>query len=302
MISILIPVYNQTVVPLVSNLRAQCEELGIQYQILVFDDKSKEEWKLTNKKLENEFGVNYVELSDNLGRAKIRNRLGRTARYDYCLFLDGDSKIIRKDFIKTYVDHIGESDVVYGGREYQKEKPSNPSLVLHWKYGKTNEALPVKNRIKDPSLNFQSNNFLIKTSIFEKTLFDVDIEGYGYEDLLFAQKIKSLSYNILHIDNPVLHDGLEPCEDFLKKTVNAVGNLAELNKKDQLQNVRLTKFYQMLKRNTFLGAFGWYYKLREDSIISNLKSKNPSIRNFSFFKLAEYIKRIHLLFLIVLFS
>ena len=168
MLSILIPVYNQNAVKLVKDLKKQCESLDIEYQIMVFDDLSTEETRKQNRELGHEFGVNYLELSENHGRAKIRNRLARMARYKHLLFIDGDSGIIRDDFIKKYLDQIEHAEVVYGGRLYEKDKPEDPQLMLHWKYGRTREALPLKKRLLDPYLNFQSNNFMITAWLFGK--------------------------------------------------------------------------------------------------------------------------------------
>ena len=288
MISILIPVYNQNAVSLVKSIKDECEELDIEYQIMVFDDHSNEETKAQNRELGHEFGVNYLELSENLGRARIRNRLARMARHKFLLFLDGDSGVGRKDFIKTYLDQIDNAEVIYGGRVYQKNKPKDAKKVLHWKYGRKREALPLKKRLLDPYLNFQSNNFLISAWLFSKLKFDEAVEGYGYEDLLFAQKIKDLGGGILHIDNPVIHLGLEDAEDFIGKTKNAISNLARLNTSGKLQHTRLTAFYKKMKSLGIKDLLVRYYEGSKSSIHKNLTSASPSIRKFNLMKLAEY--------------
>ena len=288
MISILIPIYNQNAVALVKALQSQCEKLEIQFQIMVFDDLSREEFRKQNRSLGHEFGVNYLELSENHGRAKIRNRLARMARFKHLLFIDGDSEIIRDDYVKSYLDQINNAEIVYGGREYQKKKPSEASKVLHWKYGVKREALPLKKRVLDPYLNFQSNNFLITSGLFDKLKFDENVEGYGYEDLLFAQKIKDSDAGILHIDNPVLHAGLEDADAFIEKTKNACKNLALLNKSGQLKQTRLTKFYEMVKMLGLKDLMVKYYQANKVSIRKNLTSSNPSILKFNLMKLAFY--------------
>ncbi len=288
MISILIPVYNQNVVSLVKALKNQCEDLDIQYQIMVFDDLSNNETREQNKELGHEFGVNYLELSENLGRARIRNRLARMARFKYLLFIDGDSGIVKDDYMECYLDQIKNAEIVYGGRIYQKKKPNDPNLVLHWKYGKTREALPLKKRLLDPYLNFQSNNFMISAWLFGKLKFDETVKGYGYEDLLFAQKIKNVNAGILHIDNPVIHLGLESASEFIEKTKNAIKNLAKLNASEELLDTRLTKYYKKMKGYGLINLLVKYYQSNRNGILKNLKSKNPSIRKFSLMKLGEY--------------
>lgn len=288
MISILIPVYNQSAVSLVKALKNQCEALEVQYQIMVFDDLSDEKTRKENKELGHEFGVNYLELSENLGRARIRNRLARMARYKHLLFVDGDSAVVRDDYVKKYLNQIDNAEIVYGGRIYQKKKPDDPKYVLHWKYGKTREALPLKKRLLDPYLNFQSNNFMISAWLFSKLKFEEDVEGYGYEDLLFAEKIRGVSGGILHIDNPVLHDGLETAADLIEKTKNAVRNLARLNKKGDLQNTRLTRFYKKMKGWGVKDLLVKYYNSNEKRILENLRSESPSLWKFGLLKLALY--------------
>ena len=295
MISILIPVYNQNVVPLVKDIKDQCEALDIQYQIMVFDDLSDEETRKQNSVLGHEFGVNYLELSENLGRARIRNRLARMARYKHLLFIDGDSGIIKKDFVQCYLDQIEHAEIVYGGRVYQDDKPSDRELMLHWKYGRTREALPLKKRLLDPYLNFQSNNFMISAWLFGKLKFDEGVEGYGYEDLLFAQKIKSVDGGILHIDNPVVHLGLEPASKIIDKTKNAIINLAKLNKSGELLDTRLIKFYKKMESYGMKNLLVNYFNSNEQSILKNLHSKNPSIRKFNLLKMAAYDEAVNML-------
>src|SRR5690606_12962130 len=134
-LSILIPVYNQDVRKLVYTLAKQCQKLNINYQILCFDDGSEEKYKIKNKELAFKMNINYTELSENLGRSRIRNWLGKAAYFEYLLFLDGDSQVKDKFFIKKYMDSLPSAAVIYGGRVYAKRKPARIQKILHWKYG-----------------------------------------------------------------------------------------------------------------------------------------------------------------------
>ncbi len=287
MISILIPVYNQYVVSLVDDLIDQCKNAKVGFQILVFDDGSDPSIKIHNEPLHNKMGVNYIEMSENLGRSRIRNRLASTAMYPNLLFLDGDSKIDHPDFINRYLGVIGQYNIISGGRIYQKEKPDDKYL-LHWTYGHRRESLSTAMRSKEPYLNFHSNNFLIKTKIAEDIGFDETLQGYGYEDLLLAERFENAGYTVAHIDNPVIHDGLEETEVFLHKTENAIQNLVKLNHEGKIQNTRLTAFYRRSNRYGIFQALKMYYGHNEENILQNLKSNNPSMRNFSLWKLMKY--------------
>ncbi len=285
MLSIVIPIFNQDVRTLVYTLVKQCNKANINYQILCFDDASELKYKEMNKELASKINVNYTEMSENLGRSKIRNWLGKAAYYEYILFLDGDSTIKSKDFIKNYLVCLPTDSVIYGGRQYIRKKPRSKKKILHWKYGLKREALSAIKRSKDSYLNFQSNNFLMPENVFKANLFDEKINGYGYEDLLYAVELQKKSIPIKHIDNPVIHEGLEINTVFIKKTENAVKNLAELYKEGKIKATRLTLSYERLKEYKLLSAFEWSYCKLKDKVQVSILSENPSVFLFNMWKL-----------------
>lgn len=293
MLSIVIPVFNQDVRPLVYTLMKQCNKLNINYQILCFDDFSDDKFRKMNQELAFKINVNYTEMSENLGRSRIRNWLGKAAFFEYILFLDGDSEIKNRDFIKNYISLLPTEDVIYGGRIYAPKKPRSKKKMLHWKYGTKREALSPKKRQHHPYLNFQTNNFLIPEKIFKSLLFDESIKGYGYEDLLYAIELKKAGIKILHIDNPVIHTGLEINTQFIRKTENAINNLAILYQEGKLPATRLTKKYEQLLKFGLLPSFQWSYSKWNEKIKANLLSENPSITYFNIWKLKIFIDKMH---------
>ncbi|MBR7034799.1 MAG: glycosyltransferase [Bacteroidales bacterium] len=114
MISILIPIYNISVCELVHCVHKQAVALNIPFEIILIDDNSEQQWKETNKQLSSLQNVEYKELTENIGRAKIRNLLADTAQYSYLLFLDSDVKIYSEQFLQTYITHCQPNSVVYG--------------------------------------------------------------------------------------------------------------------------------------------------------------------------------------------
>lgn len=293
MLSIVIPIYNQDVRPLVYTLMKQCNKLEIAYQILCFDDCSEQKYKDLNNELAHKIHVNYTEMSENLGRSRIRNWLGKAAYYEYVLFLDGDSTVKSKDFIKNYIKNLPFDGVICGGRDYAPGKPRSKKKILHWKYGRTRESLTAKKRNRDPWLNFHSNNFLIPEKIFRENLFDEKVTGYGYEDLLYGHRLTEKGIKIWHIDNPVRHDGIEINTDFLKKTENAVTNLAKLHVEKKIPPTRLVKSYLSMSR---WGVEKYFEKLcdhNKQKITQNLLSENPSIVLFNLWKLRLFAAAIN---------
>ena len=123
MISILIPVYNDKVVELVETLQSQCTALELPFEIICLDDGSQERYRKDNSRLNDLDGVRYVELAENIGRSRIRNRLADMAKYSYLLFMDGDSKVIKMDFLTNYLPVMKPQCVLYGGRVYSEKPP-----------------------------------------------------------------------------------------------------------------------------------------------------------------------------------
>ena len=170
MLSICIPVYNEEVVVLVSELLRQAQQLPVDFEILVWEDGSQEEYKLNNRTLADlDSRLQYVEWQQNQGRSIIRNRLAQAARYRYLLFLDCDAKLPDDQFLARYQAAWQEEldpQVICGGRVYP-DRPEEASLQLHWLYGTRKESRPVERRQQAPTASFMTNNFLLSKSIFE---------------------------------------------------------------------------------------------------------------------------------------
>lgn len=232
-----------------------------------------------------------MELRENHGRAKIRNLLAGNASNKFLLFIDADSKIPNKSYIRKYLAELKHGEVIYGGRSYQKNKPG-AKKVLHWLYGSNRESLPAKKRNKAPYLNFLSNNFLIPSDVFAKHRFDPAHEGYGYEDTLFATRLMQASLTVRHIDNPLLHSGLENSDIFLKKTLNALDNLILMFREGNILETRLIRAYHLLEKYRLTNVVYRYLEKRIKQYETNLLSASPSLRSFDLWKLYFFIKKL----------
>ena len=292
MISFLVPIFNRDVTAFVNEIYRQAKALEIPFDIVCYDDFSAENFKLLNRSLSEKMGISYMEMSSNLGRSRIRNRLGKNARYDHIVFMDCDSQVETDSFVKNYIDMIGKADLVYGGTSYQKARPDSNKL-LHWKYGKKVESLSVAKRIKSPYRSFRSNNFMIDRNVFLKHMFDEKVEGYGYEDILLGESLREAKRSIIHIDNPLLHDGLETNAVFLDKTDNAISNLVIQYKRNKM-STRLTEIYAKLHRGGFLGLFKMYDNLYGANRRSKLVDNKSSLFSFQMYKLSQFIKLLEL--------
>ncbi len=186
------------------------------------------------------YNVSYIELSENLGRSKIRNWLAKTARGSHLLYIDADSGIVSNDYLQRYADHL-PADAIYGGRTYQQKQPSMDYL-LHWRYGSRYEDRSVKQRQRDPAHTFLTCNCLVSAEVVKAIPFDESINGYGYEDLVLAEYISSAGYSIRHIDNPIVHLELDNNSAFLVKSKEAIRNLHLLTREGRLSPTRLVRW------------------------------------------------------------
>jgi Predicted glycosyltransferases len=292
MISVLIPVYQRVVVDLVGNLLSQLRTCDIPFEIVLVDDGSEMSIREANRVLQQLPQVRYVELEKNVGRSAIRNILANEAVYDQLLFLDCDVALPDDLFIERYINVASKKHVTVGGIKYRDEVPFDKSMYLRWKYGHKREAISLKMRREKPYASFMTANFCISRTLFLKIKFSNSIIGYGHEDTLFGFELAKLRIPILHIDNPVFHDGLESALDFLAKSDEAVRNLFRLYRSNSprvnINNVALLEAFVLIQRfhaRLFVVAF---YKIALRVLRKNLVGGHPSIFIFSLYKIGYF--------------
>lgn len=283
--SILIPVYNFNVVPLVEQLNKLALQTELPYEILIIDDHSTQETKKTNATVRSFEKLNYIELAENIGRAKIRNLLFEKAKYDSCIILDCDVLLAKENFLELYLDHLTEANVVVGGHIYLPKPPKDKAKYFHWLYGRRIEVKPLKQRVQNTYESFMTNSFAISKSLFSKIKFEESLTQYGHEDTLFGIQLKKQNIKIVHVFNPVVHLGLENEDEFLLKQEKAIENLVSILKKSEYrdeiaENVRLIKFY-----NLFYNKFPYSLILIVLNGTINFLSK---FMKFDFIKLTKF--------------
>lgn len=288
MLSILIPTYNYNVVPLVLELQKQCLECEINFEILVFDDGSKLFFN-ENQKINSLENCRFAVLEKNIGRSAIRNLLAKKAVFNSLLFLDADTITVHNHFIKNYIAQINEDEkVVYGGIEYQKEKPKK-CQVLRWKYGNSREALSVEKRRENPYLSLLTLNFLIHKTVFDKVSFNETIPNLRHEDTLFSYNLKQQNIKVIHIENPVFHLGLDDFEIAIKKENESILGLKYLIDHKLLHSdyVRLSKIAATIDKLKINFVFALFYKITKPFFLINLSSDDPSLFIFDLYRLGN---------------
>ncbi len=284
MLSILIPVYAEPVTQLVSELVRQGRALEIPFEIIVLDDGSTEAVKIENQPIGEIEEVTYENLPQNLGRSAIRNALGARAKFPYLLFLDCDSHPEREDFLENYVEQLASNTVLVGGTAYAMVAPKGKEL--HWLIGSQREVVAADQRARDPHHGFSSFNFVVPNEVFKKIKFDDGISGYGHEDTLYGWSLKKEGVEVRHLENRLLHLGLDDPTIFLEKRKTAIRNLVILQKNYAMMDTRLLRTHKRLSRigldRILLGLFNFF----EKQILRNLHSAKPRLMLFFWWSLA----------------
>jgi len=286
MISICIPVFRFDVTPLVNQLVHQANELNLDYEIVLIDDGSKDASVNVNAKLAEWPHVRWEALPHNVGRSRIRNLLAEQAQYPYLLYMDCDSAVPNENYLKQYVAALNPDVLLYGGRVYEVQPPQNPDFILHWTYGINREQSTAEQRKAAPYKSFMTNNFVVPKTIFQSIKLDETLRGYGHEDTLFGKELKERNIPILHMNNPLIHIGLETGQEFLKKTEEGIQNLALLIKRGEMdKDVKLYRYYLHVKNFQGLKLLKGQFKRRKSSLEKNLLSEKPSLQKFDLFKM-----------------
>ncbi|HON71277.1 MAG: glycosyltransferase family 2 protein [Bacteroidales bacterium] len=295
MISVCIPVYNFDVTELVGELIAQANRLQYPIEILIFDDHSHSYFRNRNSQLASHSLVNYLEFDFNIGRSKIRNRLADVATGQWLLFLDCDVMVDDPNYLKRYIENLPNAKVVCGGRKYGP-KPFRPELLLRWKYGVKRECRSAYSRQLKPYSSFISGNFLIEYDTFHSIRFNEELSGYGHEDTLLGLDLKKHKVDILHIDNPTIHMGLDSNQEFLEKTDQGVKNLVKIlhimpcMRRDIEKSITLLKVFRFLRKVGMLYPLRWVSRVYTPLLRKQLCGSRPSILLMDLYKLTLLAK------------
>jgi len=293
-ISLLIPVCNYDIVALVHSMKSCIGKIPEFIEILIGDDGSSQDFRNKYKALE-EPGVRLIVSEKNIGRAAIRNKLALEAKGDYLLFIDADAMIpgTADAYISKWLPYLSKARVICGGILYHSSPPGDPDKILRWKIGWKREQRKASEREKHPYSFFSTFNVMIDRTVFSKIRFNEELRQYGYEDALLSYQLEKAGISIRHIDNGLMHDGLESNREFLNKTKLGLENLSRLydsvtDKRTFSSTVRILRLYNILAffRLTLLLA-GLYIRYKEKMEI-RLDSHNPPMILFSIYKVCMF--------------
>ena len=163
---------------------------------------------------------------------------------------------------------------------------------------KASEKASEKN--KNPHEWFSTFNVMIEKAVFSKIRFNEELKQYGYEDTLMGYQLKKAGINVLHIDNGLIHEGLETNKEFLNKTKLGVENLSRLydnvtDKRTFSRIVRILRTYNTLRFFWLTNGLARFYIRFRDRMEIRLDSGKISILLFRFYKVAMFCtyRKIH---------
>ena len=293
-ISLLIPVFDYDIIALVHIMKNAMGKVPEFYEIVIGDDGSSSEFHEKYLSLETE-NVKVIFSERNIGRAAIRNRLALEAKGDFLLFIDADVMLpgTAEAYILKWLPFLSMSRVICGGTLYHESAPGDPDKILRWKYGKWREQKRAAERNKHPHAGFSTFNVMIERSVFSKIRFDEELKQYGHEDTLLGYQLRKAGINILHIDNGLMHEGLESNRDFLNKTKLGIENLSMLydkvtDKRAFSETVPLLKIYNKLKYFGLTRILAAIFIRYRDRMEIRLDSSDISLLLFGFYKMSMF--------------
>jgi glycosyltransferase involved in cell wall biosynthesis len=303
-ISILIPVNNFDLVALVHSLRSGMENVREFSEVLIGDDGSDEDYRNIYLSLIDD-KLRVIVSEKNIGRAAIRNRLITESKGDYLLIIDADAMLTgsAETYLQKWLSSLSSLSsrrVISGGILYHDTPPGDPDRFLRWKYGKTREQKTAVERNKNPFSSFSTFNVLIDKSIFSKIRFFEELKQYGYEDVLFGYQLKKAGIDIFHIDNGLVHEGIETNKEYLLKTKYSIENLSMLydnvtDKKTFFSTVKLLKLYRRIRLFGLTRILAGIFIKYRDKMELKLDSAKSNLRLFWFYKLSMFCtyRKIH---------
>ncbi len=291
MLSILIPIYNYNAYPLVMELHKQCLECAIDFEILCQDDASKSVLNSENEKINSLSNCNFTELKVNIAHRQNRNMLANKAKFENLLFIDGDSIIIRNNYISNFVSCLNDFDIIYGGRLHPENCPSNVQK-LRWKYGKFIEDKSVEKRKLTPFQSLLFNNTVIKKDCFNQVKFDSHLTKYGHDDTQLSYQLSQFNPKLKHIDNPVEHGDIDTNKEYLIKSKSSLENLLELYNEGKINKdfSRLISLLLLLNKLKLTYLISVFYKISEGFLNRNLEGNNPNLFIYNIYRIGYLCK------------
>ena len=230
-ISVLAPFLRDDPDALIRQLDTEAAALNGQVELILMDDGTNDA-ALTARLKATLDGLSLparlITLDANEGRAKGRNRLTTAARGQAFLFLDSDMKPDTPHFLQNWADLFATDApaVAFGGFSLD-QAPTEARFAVHRALSGASECVPAAERAKMPEKYVYTSNLLVRSDVFDLETFDPGFTGWGWEDVEWAMRV-SKRFQVIHIDNPATHMGLDTVADLARKFDQGAANFARV--------------------------------------------------------------------------
>lgn len=217
-LSVLIPFFKDDASDLLQDLDAQLS--GLPIEVLFYDDGTNNAELTANMSravVAANGAVQLITNSDNHGRSAARNALFQSARADWVLFLDADMRPSRDDFLQSYLSLIeaNSADILFGGFEVEARQ-KDADRDIHRALSEISDCLSLDERQAAGPQYVASSNLCVRRNVLETEPFDSGFSGWGWEDSEWAARVSD-RFNLIHVDNPAIHLGLETTDTLLRR-------------------------------------------------------------------------------------
>lgn len=230
-ISVLAPFLRDDPDALIRQLDTEAAALNGQVELILMDDGTNDA-ALTARLKATLNGLSLparlITLDANEGRAKGRNRLTTAARGQAFMFLDSDMKPDTPHFLQNWADLFAADApaVAFGGFSLD-QAPTDARFAVHRALSGASECVPAAERAKTPEKYVYTSNLLVRRDVFDLETFDPGFTGWGWEDVEWAMRV-SKRFQVIHIDNPATHMGLDTVADLARKFDQGAANFARV--------------------------------------------------------------------------
>ncbi|WP_292022717.1 MULTISPECIES: glycosyltransferase family 2 protein [unclassified Brevundimonas] len=230
-ISVLIPFLRDDPQALMELLDREAEALNGAVELILLDDGTTDAALTERLRAAADalrLPVRLISLPCNEGRARGRNRLTTAARGHAYLFLDSDMRPDTPHFLQTWRALVAETDpaAAFGGFSLD-QAPTDARFAVHRALSAASECVPAATRALTPEKYVYTSNLLVRRDVFAAESFDPGFTGWGWEDVEWAMRV-SRRFDVVHIDNPATHMGLDTVEDLARKFDQGAANFARV--------------------------------------------------------------------------
>jgi glycosyltransferase involved in cell wall biosynthesis len=230
-LSVLIPFLRDDPADLLARLDAEAGALNGAVEIVLLDDGTGDApltARLTEQVRAMALPGRLISLTANEGRAIGRNRLASAARGGSLLFLDSDMRPDHPGFLQRWAELVAAEDpaVAFGGFSLL-QAPDEAEFAVHRAMAAKSECVAAPERAKQPEKYVYTSNLLVRRDVFEAEAFDSGFTGWGWEDVEWAARV-ARRFEILHVDNPATHMGLDTVSALAGKYEQSAPNFARI--------------------------------------------------------------------------